>query len=61
MIIHATNIGGSSIVIVKLDFEKAFDTVEHGIILEILRAKGFDNKWISWVQELLPSGIFCFA
>lgn len=50
MIIHATNIGGNSI-----DFERAFDTVEHGIILEILMAKGFDNKWNSWVQELLPS------
>jgi hypothetical protein len=28
-------------VIIKLDFEKAFDKIEHHAILEILKHKGF--------------------
>ena len=40
----------------KLDFAKAFDTVEHDLILQVLQHKGFDAKWISWIREILSSG-----
>jgi hypothetical protein len=43
------------IVIVKLDFEKAFDKVENQVILEMLRHKGFLEKWIHWIQHILSS------
>jgi hypothetical protein len=32
------------IIILKLDFEKAFDTIEHGTILTILQKLGFPSK-----------------
>ena len=40
-------------IVLKLDFEKAFDSIQHEAILKILVAKGFDSKWIKWVQQLL--------
>ena len=39
-----------------MDFAKAFDTVEHEVILPMLQHKGFDAKWISWVKQLLSTG-----
>jgi hypothetical protein len=44
------------IVVLKLDFEKAFDKIEHNTILDILKARGFGKKWIKWIELLLGSG-----
>ena len=41
--------------ILKLDFAKAFNTVEDELILQILQHKGFDAKWIAWIKEILSS------
>jgi hypothetical protein len=45
------------IILLKLDFEKAFDMVEHSVILDILKHKGFGHKWCTWVKKLSESGI----
>ena len=44
------------IVILKLDFEKAFDKIEHQTITAMLNSLGFPEKWIGWVQTVLRSG-----
>jgi hypothetical protein len=41
------------LIILKLDFEKAFDKVEHEAIIHILQAKDFGQRCIKWTNELL--------
>jgi hypothetical protein len=40
----------------KLDFEKAFDTIEHTTILQMLQHFGFPERWLSWMRAILSSG-----
>ena len=40
---------------VKIDFEKAFDTIEHKAIMQIMECKGFPPLVIAWVKEILSS------
>jgi hypothetical protein len=39
----------------KLDFEKVFDIVAHAAILQILKQKGFDDAWLTWIDYILSS------
>jgi hypothetical protein len=43
-------------VILKLDFEKAFDKIEYEVIKQIMQNKGFGSKWISWIKSIMDLG-----
>jgi hypothetical protein len=43
-------------VVHKLDFAKAFDTVEHNATLAMHKQLGFPDKWVQWVDSTLRSG-----
>ena len=51
--IHRKKLNG---IILKLDFAKAFDTIEHQAILKILKCKGLDDRWLGWVDSIFSSG-----
>lgn len=54
--IHQCQQSKKESVILKLDFEKPFDTIEHATILKMMEAIGFNMTCIGWVQKILDSG-----
>jgi retron-type reverse transcriptase len=56
--LHHCHRSKKEMVILKLVFEKAFDKVEHKVIIRMVRRKGFPNKWTTWIESILKSGTF---
>ncbi|KAK1627116.1 hypothetical protein QYE76_001431 [Lolium multiflorum] len=46
----------SPTIVFKIDFRKAFDSVNWASLLPILRARGFDDLWCTWMWRILDSG-----
>jgi len=44
------------VAILKLDFKKAFDSVEWSSLDAILHIRGFDANWRSWISNILSTG-----
>jgi hypothetical protein len=40
-------------IVLKLDFAKAFDTVNWDGLFRVLRSRGFSDRWVSWMSSLL--------
>jgi len=51
--IHICQKSKKEIIVLKLDFEKAFDKIEHEAMLSIMQHKGFTHTWISWMRDIL--------
>jgi hypothetical protein len=43
-------------VLLKIDFEKAYDKVNWSFLQQALRMKGFDPKWCAWIQRYIEKG-----
>jgi hypothetical protein len=54
--LHLRHASKKPIIILKLDFAKAFDTIEHEAIIQIMKHKGFNSKWLNWTASILSSG-----
>lgn len=42
---------------IKLDMEKAYDRVDWDFILQSLKELGFDEKWITWIEQCIKNTI----
>ena len=43
-------------IILKLNFEKAYDKVDWGFMRQIIERKKFSPKWIDWVRTMVEGG-----
>jgi hypothetical protein len=43
-------------VIVKSDYEKAYDRVSWDFLFSVLTSRGFSEKWIGWIKCLVKGG-----
>lgn len=41
--------------VLKVDFSKAFDSVDWDFLLDLLEARGFGRRWVGWMRSLLLS------
>jgi hypothetical protein len=54
--LHQCHQSKKEIIILKLDFAKAFDMIEYDAILLMLKHYGFDDCFIGWINSILSSG-----
>lgn len=44
---------GKAAIFMKLDFARAFDSIEWDLLYKVLEARGFPPRWITWIKSLL--------
>jgi hypothetical protein len=54
--LHLCHKSRKELVILKLNFENAFDKFLHEAIIQVFRYKGFLAKWINWIKDIFSSG-----
>jgi hypothetical protein len=54
--IYETHKRKQSGLIMKIDFEKAYDKINWSFVHQTLRMKGFSSKWCQWVASCMEGG-----
>jgi hypothetical protein len=55
-ILHETKIRNECGIILKLDFGKAYDKVNWGLLFSCLQARGFNDTWCGWIRQVVSGG-----
>ena len=50
-VVHELERSGRKGLILKIDFEKAYDRVRWDFLKEVMNVKGLPDEWISWVVQ----------
>jgi len=51
----------NEVMCLKVDFEKAYDSVRWEFLYDMLSRMGFHNLWIAWIKECLESASVCVS
>jgi hypothetical protein len=55
-IVHSINKSGEKGVVLKLDYEKAYDRVSWNFLFDMLESRNFDAKLINWIRQIVVGG-----
>jgi len=55
-ILHETKRRNEIRVILKLDFEKAYDKVNWNLLFDYLEKRGFRDQWCKWIKQVVTGG-----
>ena len=55
-VLHELRIKKKKGIVLKLDFEKAYDKVNWKFLQDVLRKKKFDPQWINWIMRAVQGG-----
>jgi hypothetical protein len=55
-LVHSLHKNKKPGLIIKLDYEKAYDKVNWNFLFAILAARGFSERWINWIKCLVKGG-----
>lgn len=58
-IIHEITRKKEAGIILKLDYEKAYDRVNWSFLEETLKSRGFSDKWLKWISRVTRGGSVC--
>jgi hypothetical protein len=58
-IVHEVHRKNESGIILKLDYEKAYDRVSWNFLEEMLTKRGFGAKWRGWISKVVQGGSIC--
>jgi hypothetical protein len=47
--------------ILKLDYEKAYDKIDWQFLEEMLKSRGFEVRWVRWIMKLVKGGSICIS
>jgi mannosylglycoprotein endo-beta-mannosidase len=52
-VVHSIHRSREPGVVLKLDYEKAYDKVNIDFLFEVLRTRGFSPIWIRWLNKIV--------
>jgi hypothetical protein len=58
-ILHETKRRKEKGIILKLDFEKAYDKVNWEFLFNCLEIRGFSDTWCEWIKKVVSRGTVC--
>jgi hypothetical protein len=58
-VLHELSTSKKKGLILKIDFEKAYDRVRWFFLEQVMIGRGFPTKWINWVMSTVKDGKVC--
>lgn len=58
-VLHELNKSKKRGLILKIDFEKAYDMVNWSFLETVMIGRGFPSKWVEWVMQTVKDGKVC--